>query len=121
MMMRQRCENPRATHYENYGGRGIRVCARWQKFENFLKDMGERPKGMTLDRRDNGGDYNKANCRWTTCKKQMRNSRANVEITIKGVTRCASDWAQEYGIARVTVYARITRGWDPVAAVTKPE
>ncbi len=74
--MLSRCNDPNATGYDNYGGRGIKVCRRWHKFENFLEDMGERPAGMTLDRYpDNDGNYKKSNCRWATAKEQVNNRR----------------------------------------------
>ena len=73
--MKQRCLNSKTTGYKNYGGRGITVCKRWMKFENFFEDMGERPEGKTLDRKNNNGNYNKKNCRWATPKEQRLNQR----------------------------------------------
>lgn len=73
--MIQRCTNPRSTGWKDYGGRGITVCERWRKFENFLADMGERPCGMTLDRIKNDQCYCKDNCRWATRKQQLENQR----------------------------------------------
>ena len=112
MMMRQRCENPNNHAYRNYGGRGIKVCARWSSFANFLEDMGERPKGLTLERVDNDGDYCKKNCKWASRRRQSRNRRDNINITIKGVTKCVSDWADHFGIPRQTVYTRLVNGWS---------
>jgi hypothetical protein len=71
--MRQRCNNPHNDYYHRYGGRGIKICERWNEFSNFLEDMGERPPGKTLDRKDNNKNYCKENCKWSTPKEQANN------------------------------------------------
>lgn len=73
--MIQRCTNPNATGYANYGGRGIKVCKRWRTFDNFLADMGERPSGdHSINRRDNDRGYTPANCEWVTKSENVRES-----------------------------------------------
>lgn len=71
--MKSRCNNPSHQHYARYGGRGIRVCDRWNVYANFLADMGERPAGKTIDRINNDGNYEPSNCRWATASEQQRN------------------------------------------------
>jgi hypothetical protein len=80
MNMTRRCTNPEHPRYPDWGGRGITICEQWQDFRNFLADMGEPPPGMTLDRRDNNGNYTPENCRWATSHEQKVNSR-NFKLT----------------------------------------
>jgi hypothetical protein len=75
--MVRRCTNPSSADWVRYGGRGITVCSRWLRFEDFLADMGQCPDGLTLDRINNNGNYEPGNCRWTTWEQQMRNRRSN--------------------------------------------
>lgn len=78
--MKDRCTNQNHKSYNNYGGRGIKVCERWMDFRNFLKDMGERPEGMSIDRIDVNGDYEPGNCRWATAKQQSSNKRNSTSL-----------------------------------------
>jgi len=74
--MKSRCLNPKVANYKDYGGRGITICDRWKEsFENFLKDMGTRPDGSSIDRIDVNGNYEPGNCRWATAKVQRENQR----------------------------------------------
>lgn len=73
--MKARCQNPKHERYADWGGRGIAVCERWQKFKNFLKDMGERPPGTTIERINNNRGYEPGNCKWATSEEQSFNKR----------------------------------------------
>lgn len=110
------------THhaYASYGGRGIVVCERWHKVENFFEDMGHAPKGMSIERIDNDGPYSPENCRWATWREQTRNRRSTRMITIDGRTMCLRDWCHEYGRHFATARQRIERGWSPIDALSTP-
>jgi hypothetical protein len=117
--MRERCNNARHPAYHHYGGRGIRVCERWQaSFEAFLADVGRRPSPKhSIDRFPNGnGNYEPDNVRWATTGEQARNRCSTRFLTFEGVTLCAQDWAERRGIPAATIYDRLRRGL-PVEAV----
>ena len=109
-LMIQRCTDPNATNYKNYGGRGITVCEEWKDFSKFYEDMGDIPPGMTLDRKDNDGNYCKENCRWASYLTQENNKRNNIVITFHGQTKTLSQWARSSGINYHTLYSRYIKG-----------
>lgn len=80
--MRRRCSDPNNPGYKWYGAKGIRVCDKWQKFAGFFEDMGVRPPGLTIERRDSHGNYEKDNCEWATVTKNLRN-RSCVKLSMK--------------------------------------
>ncbi len=107
--LRDRCNNSQADKFSYYGGRGIKVCKRWDKFENFLADMGDKPKGLTIERIDNNKGYFPENCKWVTRKAQTRNRRNNRLITYKNKTQCMVEWAEEYKIKPKVLWDRLQR------------
>ncbi len=104
--MLERCNNPKKDNYNRYGGRGITVCGRWYVFKNFFKDMGKRPKDLTLERIDNDGNYEPSNCKWATRTAQMRNRRLQKTNTtgINGV-----GWVKKRKKYRVNIRANNKR------------
>lgn len=96
--MTARCRNENHQSYPHYGGRGIKVCDRWLKFENFLEDMGEPRHDTSLDRINNDGNYEPSNCRWVTQKEQMNNRRGLRPMTFMGITRNKTQWCSFFGI-----------------------
>ena len=117
MNMRARCELPTNKSYSYYGGRGITVCRRWRKFEHFLADMGEAPAGLSLERLNNDKGYSPENCKWATRAEQMRNQRRTIRISHNGRTQSLSDWADEVGLAPLTIWKRLKRGWSEADAL----
>lgn len=119
--MLRRCYNKNCIDYKNYGKRGIRVCPRWRhSFENFFKDMGKRPKGMTLDRKRVNGNYSASNCQWATREQQNNNTRASRRFVYKGKKQTMSQWAKEVGISTATIYRRLALGWSVSKAISTP-
>jgi hypothetical protein len=109
--MLARCLRKNSTQYPHYGGRGITVCERWRDFTNFLADMGGRPKGMTLDRRNNAQGYFKENCRWATKTEQANNKRSTAYVERGGRRQSMSAWARELNFPLSLIRCRRLRGW----------
>jgi len=105
--MKSRCNDPNTLDYKRYGGRGIKVCDRWNAFQLFYADMGEKPKGLSLERIDNNKGYSPDNCKWATRKEQSRNQRPNRMITYFGETKCLAEWAESLGINGTTLHCRL--------------
>jgi hypothetical protein len=119
--MKQRCTSPSSSYWHRYGSRGIKVCERWQSFENFYADLGEPPsKQHSLGRIDNDGDYEPSNVRWETLEQQNNNKVLNHKVTIDGVTKTLTQWAEENGLKPSTVMSRVSYGWSDYDAVTLP-
>lgn len=120
--MIQRCENYNESQAENYVMNGIKVCDRWREsFENFYADMGERPKGMSLDRIDVNGPYSPENCRWADSIQQARNKKTTIFLDFNGERKPLIEWAKIIGLSRVALHERIFyRGWTVEEALTAP-
>lgn len=103
------------------GGRGIRVCGRWEKFENFIADMGRRPSlRHTIDRLDNSRGYAPGNCRWATRREQARNTSRNRYLRFRGERLIITDWARRIGIPVERLIERLAAGWSVKRAITQP-
>ena len=116
--LRNRCNNKNTWNYFRYGGAGIKYDPSWNDYEIFLRDMGERPKGMTLDRIDNSKDYAKDNCRWATPAQQQANRKNCMRLTYNGITQTSAEWSRQLGLAKGAVWNRIKNGWPIERAVT---
>lgn len=117
--MLRRCRSPDEPMYPQYGGRGIRVCDRWLKFENFLADMGEKPPGLSLDRIDVNGNYEPNNCRWATWLQQANNKQFNRRTEYMGETITITELARLTGLSIKTIDTRWCRG-DRGEALYRP-
>jgi len=115
--MLNRCNNKSHGKYKNYGGRGIKVCDRWCKFENFFADMGP-DNGLEIDRIDNDKGYEPGNCRWVTHRENSFNKSNNRRIEFRGETKCVSEWADVLGVNVNMIYGRLHRGWTTSRALS---
>lgn len=120
--MKDRCTNTKVQSYAAYGGRGITVCERWQSFDLFFADMGERPSpNHSIDRIDNDGPYSPENCRWVgSVLEQRKNCRDNRRITYKGETLILAEWERKTGFSADVISSRIAAGWDIDRVMTEP-
>ncbi len=121
--MKQRCSNPRSNEYYLYGARGITVCERWENsFENFRDDMGPRPVGFSIERKNNDGNYEPSNCIWASRKTQQKNMRSNKVVCYFGEKMKLLDAfnRSQCKLLYETVWTRVNRGWDVERALSEP-
>lgn len=119
--IRSRCYSKRNKRYSDYGGRGIKVCARWQDFANFAADMGEPPgQNYSIERIDNDGDYTPDNCKWIPMVDQSANRRNCIMIDYDGKLQNLAAHCRDLGLPYDTIKRRIHTGWNPVEALSKP-
>jgi hypothetical protein len=128
--IKDRTTNTKNCSYDDYGGRGIKICKRWIQFENFFADMSESYEAhcakhsrreTSLERRHNNRNYTQKNCKWATHHEQSRNKRNNRNITYGGETRCLVDWAKVVDIKYHTLITRIDQlGWSVQKAFNTP-
>lgn len=105
--LRRRCNNPSDANFSRYGGRGIKVCATWNRsFRSFLQDMGHPPSGMSIDRINNDGDYEPSNCRWATPRQQQRNRRCNRTVIVNGEEMTLAEAAEKNGHVNASAIAK---------------
>ena len=119
---KQRCTNPNHIAWNDYGGRGIRMCQRWlESFQAFLDDMGAPPsQSHTIDRVNSNGGYEPGNCRWATPAEQARNKRTNRRIEFQGRTMTVAEWERALGFTAGRIKARLLAGWSVERALTAP-
>lgn len=121
MNMRQRCSKVGHKAYKHYGGRGIKVCLRWKKFESFLEDMGHRPSQFhSLHRIENDRGYSPGNVKWSVSKIQQNARRNNHRLSFNGRVQTIAQWSVELGIEAHTLLCRVNRGWTTERALTSP-
>lgn len=119
--MRNRCNNPNATGYARYGGRGIKVCRQWDSFDTFLADVGKRPaKGYTLHRKENDGHYDPGNVVWADWITQNNSRRGNHVMTVRGEQMTVANAGRRFGINYLVIHNRLQSGWPEEQAATLP-
>lgn len=124
LAMKQRCYNPKNRSYKHYGGRGIKMCERWEEdFDNFYDDVSMMPHffedGRTLDRIDVNGNYEPTNCRWATNEEQANNKRNNRYLEYNGKRQTIAKWAKELQIPMCLISQRLSLGWSVEKALSK--
>lgn len=120
--MRNRCLNPNNSSFKDYGGRGIEICSEWDNFYEFQEwalNSGYS-KELTLDRINVNGNYDPENCRWVSLKRQERNKRNTIYLTLHGIKKPMADWSDEIGISWRTLHSRYVRGWSDEQILTTP-
>ena len=111
--MRNRCSNPNREHYHNYGGRGIKVCERWQDFNLFVEDMYDTfEEGLSLDRIDVDGNYCPENCRWANIEEQSNNKRDSLKLLFEGEYYTEAQLSRKTGVSRTTIQQRRRNGYS---------
>jgi len=120
--MKERCYNPKHRAYHRYGGRGIKICKEWLKYENFKKWAlaNGYSDELSIDRIDNDGNYEPSNCRWVTNDIQNRNKSTSVLITYNGETLSCAEWSRKLGKTNNIVTKRLAMGWSEKDAITVP-
>lgn len=122
--MKERCYNPNDRRYDDWGGRGIRVCDEWlndpEAFVRWSVENGYQ-EGLTIDRIDNNGDYFPENCRWVTLSENNQNRRSSRNYTYNGKTQNLQQWCNEYNVSRSMVHRRLELGWDIEKALLTPK
>ena len=118
LKMQDRCLNRKHPHYDRYGGRGITICERWNDFKNFFEDMGPRPDGLTLERKNSHEGYHPGNCRWASISEQNRNKTNGTIVELDGVSMSVTEWSEQEGaVSRFLIFQRLERGWHPRDAI----
>jgi hypothetical protein len=120
--MLERCRNPNTVGYPRYGGRGIKVCERWDSFDNFIADMGRRPSGdYSIEREDNDGNYEPSNCRWATREEQAYNRTKTILIDYRGAKITTLEASKISGLSTNIVKTRWFKGWSAEDIIHRPK